>query len=89
MQDVSLARVKDGEQPKLAQMHLAARLCGHCCCFKELTNPVSLERGIGPDCLGHRVNFICTCASELVDWLAWITGMPHDFVVEVGREALL
>jgi hypothetical protein len=34
-----------------AQMQAAGRLWGHCCrCGKALTDPLSLERGIGPDC---------------------------------------
>jgi Family of unknown function (DUF6011) len=46
-----------------AQMPAAGRLSGHCFkCFRELTDPVSLERGIGPDCLEGKVQFIKSAA---------------------------
>ena len=65
-----------------AQMQLAARLCGHCCCcFKELTDPISLERGIGPECHRDILNYIRAYSSRPIDWLTKMTGMPHDFVV--------
>ena len=36
------------------QMRTAARLCGHCCeCFRTLTDPKSVEIGIGPECVQH------------------------------------
>jgi hypothetical protein len=71
-----------------AQMQAAARLCGHCCiCFKVLTDPISLERGIGPDCYARRVDFIrANAASESVESLAFMTGMPCNFVTEVINE---
>jgi hypothetical protein len=37
-----------------AQMQMAARLWGHCCiCGRGLTDPISMERGIGPECYDH------------------------------------
>jgi hypothetical protein len=70
-----------------AQMQLAARLCGHCCiCFKALTDPVSLERGIGPECLQKRVDFIKDNEHEPVEWLAFNTSMPVEFVREILNE---
>jgi hypothetical protein len=34
------------------QIRSAGRLCGHCCeCFRLLTDPRSLEIGIGPECV--------------------------------------
>lgn len=70
-----------------AQMQLAARLWGHCCiCGKTLTDPLSLERGIGPDCRQELIEFICACATEPAPWLVMMTGMPADFVIEVINE---
>jgi hypothetical protein len=70
-----------------AQMQAAARLCGHCCiCFKALTDPISLERGIGPDCYATCVNFIRINAGASVELLARVTGMPPAFVAEVINE---
>jgi hypothetical protein len=71
-----------------AQMRLAARLCGHCCCcFRELTDPISLERGIGPDCYQNIVEYIRACATEPISWLTMRTGMPANFVAEIIKHA--
>jgi hypothetical protein len=73
-----------------AQMQLAGRLWGHCCiCGKELTDPVSLERGIGPECLKGRIEFIKTLAGEghKLETITALTGMPAGFVIEVLNEA--
>lgn len=35
--------------PEMAELH-AAQLCG--CCGRQLTDPESIDRGIGPDCWG-------------------------------------
>ena len=33
------------------QMREGGRFCGHCCiCGKALTDPISIELGIGPEC---------------------------------------
>jgi hypothetical protein len=49
--DLAQARMLDFVGAPDAQMQMAGRLWGHCCrCGKALTDPVSLERGIGPDC---------------------------------------
>ena len=70
-----------------AQMQLAARLCGHCCiCFKELTDPLSLERGIGPDCYDKLIKFIRAYSTQSVDWLVMMTGMPREFVTEIVEQ---
>jgi hypothetical protein len=70
-----------------AQMQSAARLWGHCCiCSKALTDPVSLERGIGPDCLHARVEFIRANRDKPRDWLVFYTGLPASFVTELLLE---
>jgi hypothetical protein len=70
-----------------AQMRQAARLWGHCCiCGKALTDPISLERGIGPDCLHARVEFIKAHANKPPEWLAIVSGMPVSFVTELLNE---
>ena len=67
-----------------AQMQLAARLCGHCCfCFRELTDPISLERGVGPDCYHNLIEFIRVGSTKPVDWLVMMTGMPPNFVTAI------
>jgi len=71
------------------QMQLAGRLWGHCCiCGKELTDPISLERGIGPECLGRRVDGIKHLAADgrRPEIIAAIVGMPLGFVNEVLSE---
>jgi hypothetical protein len=70
-----------------AQMQTAARLWGHCCiCSKALIDPISLERGIGPDCLDKRVNFIRANVDKPPEWLAFKTGLPVNFVTELLSE---
>jgi hypothetical protein len=55
--ELARARVLDFVGAPGAQMQAAARLWGHCCCCgKGLTDPISLERGIGPDCWQAIVN---------------------------------
>jgi hypothetical protein len=57
--ELARARVLDFIGAPDVQMQLAGRLCGHCCiCFKALTDSVSLERGIGPDCFSHIIDGI-------------------------------
>jgi hypothetical protein len=73
-----------------AQMQAAGRLSGHCFnCFRELTDPISLERGIGPDCLENKVRFIRWAVLEAysLPWIVFISGMPLAFVIEVLAEA--
>jgi hypothetical protein len=76
-----------------AQMQLAGRLWGHCCiCGKELTDPISLERGIGPECLQHReVRSIRWLHghNESAEAIAVKTGMPVEFVNAVVSEMAL
>jgi Family of unknown function (DUF6011) len=88
--ELARARVLDFIGAPDAQMQLAARLWGHCCiCGKELSDPISLERGIGPDCLQHRVEFIKARAQEGCsrERIVLLVGMPADFVTEVLNEA--
>jgi hypothetical protein len=57
--ELARARVLDFVGAPDAQMKQAGRLWEHCCdCGKELTDPLSLERGIGPDCHQCRINRI-------------------------------
>jgi hypothetical protein len=87
--ELARARVLDFIGAPDAQMQLAARLCGHCCiCFKELTDPISLERGIGPDCLQRRVEFIKRSAQggRSLEYIVMWSGMPLDFVTSVLSE---
>jgi Family of unknown function (DUF6011) len=67
------------------QMALAGRLCGHCFnCWRALTDPISLERGIGPECLDHKIEWI-EATRERMDapTLAFFTGLPEAFVIEI------
>jgi hypothetical protein len=49
--ELARARVLDFIGAPDAEMELAGRLWGHCCrCGKGLIDPLSLERGIGPEC---------------------------------------
>jgi hypothetical protein len=77
------------------QMQLAGRLSGNCyVCFKLLTDPLSLERGIGPDCFQHRIDHIRLVAADLRESgrpiEAWViagrTFLPTAFVAEVLKE---
>jgi hypothetical protein len=85
---VSLARARVLEFAGAAdvQMAAAARIAGHCCiCWRTLTDPVSLERGIGPECLQHRVK--AALAFHGRGWtagaIAEVIGMPVAFVETV------
>jgi hypothetical protein len=52
--ELAAARVVEFAGDQDVQMRFAARLCGHCCeCFRTLTDPKSLEIGIGPECVQH------------------------------------
>jgi hypothetical protein len=62
----------------------AVRPCFHC--FRALTDPISLERGIGPDCLENKISWIKRMHEEEgmdVPSLAFWSGMPVDFVTAV------
>ncbi|HEY6753702.1 MAG TPA: DUF6011 domain-containing protein [Pseudolabrys sp.] len=72
------------------QIHNAGRLCGHCCeCFRLLTDPRSLEIGIGPECVqkvvwispqGEFVRMIDAIADGRIaavhGELRWVGGAP-------------
>jgi hypothetical protein len=61
----------------------------HCrICGKELTDPISLERGIGPECLKSRIDGIKRLAADgrRPEIVAIIVGMPLAFVNEVLKE---
>jgi uncharacterized protein DUF6011 len=80
------ARVLDFAGAPGVQMQLAGRLCGQCFhCFRALTDPISLERGIGPDCLENKVAWIKARGSEGDDVraIAFWSGMPVDFVTAI------
>jgi hypothetical protein len=50
--ELAAARVVEFAGDYDVQVRLAGRLCGHCCeCFRLLTDPKSLEIGIGPECV--------------------------------------
>jgi hypothetical protein len=71
------------------QMQLAGRLIGRCCiCGYELTDPISLERGIGPECIRHRIAAIWDYADHECskEEIALSTGMSIDFVSKVLNE---
>lgn len=87
--ELASARVLDFIGAPDAQMQLAARLWGYCCiCSKELTDPISLERGIGPDCYAKRIKFIHARAADgwPLERIVMLSGMPMDFVTSVLSE---
>jgi Family of unknown function (DUF6011) len=52
--ELAAARVAEFAGDQDVQMRFAGRLCGHCCeCGRTLTDPKSLEIGIGPECVQH------------------------------------
>ena len=90
--ELAKARVLEFAGAPDTQMQMAGRLCGHCCvCYKALTDPISLERGIGPECLQHEVWAVRYFANELqnagekVDALrvAARSHLPVEFVAAV------
>jgi hypothetical protein len=71
------------------QMQMAGRLWGHCCrCGKLLTDPPSLERGIGPDCHQHIIHWIRDLGAEgrRPESIVWLVGMSIEFVNVVLSE---
>jgi hypothetical protein len=87
--ELARARVLDFIGAPDTQMQMAGRLWGHCCiCGKELSDPISLERGIGPECLGRRIDGIKQLAADgrRPEYISMIVGMPLAFVHEVLRE---
>ena len=87
--ELARARVLEFIGAPDAQMQIAARLWGGCCrCGKALTDPVSLERGIGPDCYAAKINFIRWLASEgwKLESIVTVVGMPLEFVSRILRE---
>lgn len=72
-----------------AQMRTAARLWGCCAiCSLPLSDPRSLERGIGPVCHAKRVECIRGLAAQgrPVEAIALISGMSSEFVTELLAE---
>jgi Family of unknown function (DUF6011) len=70
----------------VAEMQTAARLWGCCCrCSKALSDPVSLERGIGPDCYALKLKHIRYLAGEgrPLEVISFLVGMPVEFVTTV------
>jgi uncharacterized protein DUF6011 len=87
--ELARARVLEFVGAPDAQMMTAARLWGHCCiCGKALTDPVSLERGIGPDCFADRVDYIRRSASagRSPEKIAAVAGMSLEFVSAILEE---
>jgi Family of unknown function (DUF6011) len=87
--ELAMARVLDFAGAPGLQMQLAARLSGRCsCCGKELIDPISLERGIGPDCYAGKVSFVRFLAKKGYDAsrIAYLTGMPEVFAIAVMAE---
>jgi Family of unknown function (DUF6011) len=93
--ELAKTRVLDFAGAPGAQMQMAGRLCGQCFnCFRELTDPISLERGIGPDCLADKVAYIKSAAQEMreqgrpvdVPFIAFWSEMPDGFVTTIVNE---
>jgi hypothetical protein len=87
--ELARARVLEFVGAPDAQMQIAARLWGHCCiCGKELTDPRSLERGIGPDCFAAKIKFIQRLAIEgrKLEHISVLSGMPLEFVTAIVNE---
>jgi Family of unknown function (DUF6011) len=95
------ARVLDFADAPGLQMQAGSRLWGHCFnCGKELTDPISLERGIGPDCLVGKISYIRFMAQYLGQIPSWIepptlvtvervafwSAMPVEFVTTTVNE---
>jgi hypothetical protein len=81
--ELARARVLEFIGAPDVQMTTAARLWEHCrVCGKTLTDPISLERGIGPDCHAARIDYIRRAASEgrSPENIAAVAGMPVEFV---------
>lgn len=94
--ELARARVLDFAGAPDAQMRLAGRLCGHCCiCWKELTDPISLERGIGPDCYAQLKSSVTATlawmrlqgASTSAEAVARRARLPLEFVTAVLSES--
>jgi Family of unknown function (DUF6011) len=88
---LELARVRalDFIDAPNTQMQLAGRLSGHCCvCWKKLTDPVSLERAIGPDCYAAKIKTAKHLARDgrSPELIAVVIGMPVAFVNEILSE---
>jgi hypothetical protein len=71
------------------KVRAAIRQAFCCVCFKELTDPISLERGIGPDCLQHKTSFVRSLAKDgrSLEHIRYLTGMPVDFITGILSEA--
>ncbi len=93
--ELAKARVLEFAGAPGLQMQAASRLWGHCFnCGKELTDPISLERGIGPDCLVGKVYYIRSMAPYLgrvapwlvpprtvtAEYIVFSSAMPREFV---------
>ena len=87
--ELARARVLDFIGTPDAQRQMAGRLAGHCCiCWKDLTDPISLEAGIGPECKKRKIAFIKTLAKgdHSPEQISVLAGMPVGFVIEVLNE---
>jgi hypothetical protein len=71
--ELGQARVTDFAGEPEGQMRAAGRYFGHCCCCgKALTDPQSIELGIGPECR-HRVGVTAATAPG-----PWIIGGTNE-----------
>jgi Family of unknown function (DUF6011) len=93
--ELARARVLEFAGAPGMQMQAASRLWGHCFnCSKTLSDPTSLERGIGPDCLVGKIEHIHYVAPYLgrelpglvpprivtLERIVFWTAMPLEFV---------
>jgi Family of unknown function (DUF6011)/Large polyvalent protein associated domain 29 len=87
--ELARARVLEFVGAPDAQMQTAARLWGRCCvCGKALTGPLSLERGIGPDCYALKLDSIRNLASRghEPESIAAVVGAFLEFIEAVLHE---
>jgi Family of unknown function (DUF6011) len=87
--ELGCERVLDFAGAPGLQMALAARLWGSCFnCGRELTDPISLERGIGPECIVRKIANVWLDHDLGCDnpSIAFATGMPEDFVAATLAE---
>jgi hypothetical protein len=90
--ELARARVLDFAGTPDAQMQTAARLWGHCCrCAAALTDPASLEAGLGPICRTKIIAAIQHMAANgaPIESIASGVGMPTEFVTAVISESAL
>ena len=88
--ELARARVLNFIGAPEAQMQVAGRMAGQCCiCWKLLTDPISLERGIGPECYGHLVDGIRRRAADgySPERISAVVGTSVELINAVLSEA--